>query len=141
MGSCTGEPYGRPDDRGQSAAPQNVGLPCEDEFAVICGWLGRCRLLCKLDPQQILTASRKLNRLRQISRSRSLFSLRTKALPNASHGKIHLRKQQLVTKSPWYYLLTRRAWMLYICTEIHLQLSAQMVTDRRFVGDGERGDV
>lgn len=37
----------------------DVGLPCEDEFAVICGWLGRCRLLHKLDQQQIPMASRK----------------------------------------------------------------------------------
>ncbi|WP_196240434.1 hypothetical protein [Dyella choica] len=28
------------------------GLPAEDEFSVICGWLGKCRLLHKLDQQQ-----------------------------------------------------------------------------------------
>jgi Holliday junction resolvase len=34
------------------------GLPCEDEFSVVCAWLGRCQLLHKLDQQQIPIASR-----------------------------------------------------------------------------------
>lgn len=36
----------------------NVGLPCEDEFSVICSWLGKCDLLHKLDQQQVPAASR-----------------------------------------------------------------------------------
>ncbi|MBI1209210.1 MAG: restriction endonuclease [Azospirillum sp.] len=36
----------------------DVGLPCEDEFSVVCGWLGKCRLLHKLDQQQIPISSR-----------------------------------------------------------------------------------
>lgn len=35
----------------------DVGLPCEDEFSVVCGWLGKCRLLHKLDQQQIPVSS------------------------------------------------------------------------------------
>lgn len=36
----------------------NFGLPVEDEFAVLCAWLGRTRLLHKLDQQQIPLASK-----------------------------------------------------------------------------------
>lgn len=34
------------------------GLPAEDEFAVVCAWLGRCRLIHKLDQQQAPVSSR-----------------------------------------------------------------------------------
>lgn len=34
------------------------GLPAEDEFSVLCGWLGRTRLIHKLDQQQVPVASR-----------------------------------------------------------------------------------
>jgi hypothetical protein len=30
----------------------NLGLPCEDEFSVVCVWLGRCELVHKLDQKQ-----------------------------------------------------------------------------------------
>jgi Holliday junction resolvase len=30
----------------------NIGLPREDEFSVVCGWLGRCELIHKLDQKQ-----------------------------------------------------------------------------------------
>jgi Holliday junction resolvase len=30
----------------------NYGLPAEDEFSVVCAWLGRCKLIHKLDQQQ-----------------------------------------------------------------------------------------
>jgi hypothetical protein len=36
----------------------NIGLPLEDEFSVICAWLGKCQLLHKLDQQQVPIASR-----------------------------------------------------------------------------------
>ncbi len=35
----------------------NLGLPGEDEFSVICAWLGRCRLVHKLDQLQTPSAS------------------------------------------------------------------------------------
>jgi Holliday junction resolvase len=36
----------------------NVGLPREDEFSVVCAWLGRCLLLHKLDQNQLPRSSR-----------------------------------------------------------------------------------
>ncbi len=36
----------------------NLGLPAEDEFSVICAWLGRCRLVHKLDQAQAPLSSR-----------------------------------------------------------------------------------
>ena len=36
----------------------NYGLPAEDEFSVICAWLGRVSLLHKLDQQQTPIASK-----------------------------------------------------------------------------------
>lgn len=30
----------------------NIGLPAEDEFTILCGWLGKCELIHKLDQQQ-----------------------------------------------------------------------------------------
>lgn len=35
----------------------NIGLPAEDEFSVVCAWLGKCQLLHKLDQQQVPVAS------------------------------------------------------------------------------------
>lgn len=36
----------------------DAGLPLEDEFSIICGWLGRCRLIHKLDQQQYPLSSK-----------------------------------------------------------------------------------
>lgn len=36
----------------------NVGLSCEDEFSVMCGWLGNCDLVHKLDQTQTPRSSR-----------------------------------------------------------------------------------
>ncbi|BEL90437.1 hypothetical protein SM14BL03_23450 [Serratia marcescens] len=36
----------------------NIGLPLEDEFSIICGWLGQCNLVHKLDQQQYPTSSK-----------------------------------------------------------------------------------
>lgn len=36
----------------------DIGLPCEDEFSVICAWLGKCQLLHKLDQLQVPISSR-----------------------------------------------------------------------------------
>jgi Holliday junction resolvase len=35
----------------------NYGLPAEDEFSVVCAWLGRCKLIHKLDQEQSPVAS------------------------------------------------------------------------------------
>jgi hypothetical protein len=37
----------------------NVDLPREDEFSVVCGWLGNCELVHKLDQTQTPSDSRK----------------------------------------------------------------------------------
>lgn len=31
----------------------DIGLPLEDEFSVVCAWLGKCELIHKLDQQQV----------------------------------------------------------------------------------------
>ncbi|WP_312101692.1 hypothetical protein [Acinetobacter venetianus] len=36
----------------------NIGLPLEDEFSIICGWLGQCALIHKLDQQQYPISSK-----------------------------------------------------------------------------------
>lgn len=36
----------------------NYGLPLDDEFSVLCGWLGGCKLIHKLDQQQYPDSSR-----------------------------------------------------------------------------------
>lgn len=36
----------------------DIGLPLEDEFSIICGWLGKCRLIHKLDQQQYPASSK-----------------------------------------------------------------------------------
>jgi len=36
----------------------NIGLPAEDEFAVLCAWLGKCDLIHKLDQAQGPSSSR-----------------------------------------------------------------------------------
>lgn len=36
----------------------DIGLPVEDEFSVVCAWLGKCQLLHKLDQQQVPVTSK-----------------------------------------------------------------------------------
>jgi hypothetical protein len=36
----------------------NQGLPREDEFSVVCSWLGKCEVIHKLDQQQMPNASK-----------------------------------------------------------------------------------
>lgn len=36
----------------------DIGLPVEDEFSVVCAWLGKCQLLHKLDQHQVPVASK-----------------------------------------------------------------------------------
>jgi hypothetical protein len=39
------------------------GLPVEDEFALLCLWSGRCKLIHKLDPAGLLNVQLTLNSL------------------------------------------------------------------------------
>src|SRR5450830_924844 len=36
----------------------DIGLPVEDEFSVVCAWLGKCQLLHKLDQHQVPIVSK-----------------------------------------------------------------------------------
>lgn len=36
----------------------DIGLPVEDEFSVVCAWLGKCQILHKLDQHQVPIASK-----------------------------------------------------------------------------------
>lgn len=36
----------------------DIGLPAEDEFSVVCAWLGKCQILHKLDQHQVPIASK-----------------------------------------------------------------------------------
>lgn len=36
----------------------DIGLPAEDEFSVVCAWLGKCQLMHKLDQQQVPVTSK-----------------------------------------------------------------------------------
>lgn len=36
----------------------DIGLPVEDEFSVVCAWLGKCQLLHKLDQHQVPLSSK-----------------------------------------------------------------------------------
>ena len=56
----------------------DIGLPREDEFAVVCSWLGKCRLLHKLDQQQIPLSSREAF---QVPDLLALFSTQAVNLP------------------------------------------------------------
>lgn len=38
----------------------DIGLPVEDEFSVLCSWLGKCHLLHKLDQHQVPIASKQV---------------------------------------------------------------------------------
>jgi Holliday junction resolvase len=46
-----------PQQLAQRLTVLNTGLPQEDEFAVVCSWLGRCSLIHKLDQSQAPPAS------------------------------------------------------------------------------------
>jgi len=54
------------------------GLPAEDEFSVLCGWLGKCQLLHKLDQQQIPASFR---RQFQVPDLLAMFSTQTNDRP------------------------------------------------------------
>lgn len=42
-----------PDDLARQVRRLDVGLPAEDEFSVVCSWLGKCDLIHKLDQHQM----------------------------------------------------------------------------------------
>ena len=56
----------------------DIGLPVEDEFAVVCSWLGKCDLLHKLDQHQLPLSSRDTY---QVPDALALFSTQTVQRP------------------------------------------------------------
>ncbi|MDR9765490.1 hypothetical protein RJP56_05380 [Shewanella baltica] len=56
----------------------NVGLPLEDEFSVLCGWLGKCTLIHKLDQQQYPSHSKNNY---QVPDLMAVFDVKGKAIP------------------------------------------------------------
>lgn len=80
----------------------NIGLPLEDEFSVICAWLGKCQLLHKLDQQQVPIASRQefqvpdlLARFStQASKPPVLIEVKSKAAAQLSFKPDYLKRLQ-----------------------------------------------
>lgn len=56
----------------------HIGLPREDEFSVVCAWLGNCELLHKLDQQQVPVSSRERY---QVPDLLAKFSTQTQPVP------------------------------------------------------------
>ncbi|MEX3973850.1 restriction endonuclease [Paraburkholderia caribensis] len=56
----------------------DIGLPLEDEFSVVCAWLGKCELLHKLDQQQVPVGSREKF---QVPDLLARFSTQTNSVP------------------------------------------------------------
>jgi Holliday junction resolvase len=78
----------------------NLGLPAEDEFAVVCSWLGNCELIHKLDQQQVPVGSKERfqvpDLLAKFSTATSpvLIEIKTKAEPVLSFTPAYLDKVQ-----------------------------------------------
>jgi Holliday junction resolvase len=75
----------------------NLGLPAEDEFSVICAWLGKCRLLHKLDQQQVPVASREAYQVADLlalfdSAGPFLIEVKSKAKPKLSFQADYLKR-------------------------------------------------
>ncbi len=76
----------------------DLGLPAEDEFAVLCTWLGRCELVHKLDQQQVPLSSKQQYQVpdllarfhSQINPAPVLIEVKTK-----SGKKLHFRPKDL----------------------------------------------
>ncbi|MDO1580978.1 restriction endonuclease [Rhizobium oryzicola] len=58
----------------------DIGLPAEDEFSVLCAWLGKCELLHKLEQHQMPRASKKAYQVPDILAFFSTQSLRKPVL-------------------------------------------------------------
>lgn len=73
----------------ESVRRLDIGLPVEDEFSVVCAWLGRCKLLHKLDQQQLPVASRQEF---QVPDLLAKFSTQTSKLPVLIEVKSNRKK-------------------------------------------------
>lgn len=75
----------------------DIGLPVEDEFSVLCAWLGKCQLLHKLDQHQVPLTSR-LDF--QVPDLLAKFSTQTTNLPLLIEVKS--KKDKLLSFTPEY---------------------------------------
>lgn len=103
----------------------DIGLPVEDEFSVLCTWLGKCRLLHKLDQHQVPITSKKefqvpdlLARFStQTSTSPVLIEVKSKQDKNLSFKSEYMHRLQNYADLVGMPLLVawkfRGMWMLF----------------------------
>lgn len=80
----------------------DIGLPVEDEFSVVCAWLGKCQLLHKLDQHQVPIASKQKFQVpdllakfsTQTSKSPMLIEVKSKNEPRLSFRPDYLERLQ-----------------------------------------------
>lgn len=77
----------------------DIGLPVEDEFSVVCAWLGKCQILHKLDQLQVPIVSRQEF---QVPDLLAKFSTQTSKLPVLVEVKS--KKEKLLSFKPDYLL-------------------------------------
>ncbi len=75
----------------------DIGLPVEDEFSVLCAWLGKCQLLHKLDQRQVPIASKQEF---QVPDLLAKFSTQTSKFPVLIEVKS--KKDKLLSFKPEY---------------------------------------
>lgn len=75
----------------------DIGLPAEDEFSVVCAWLGKCQLLHKLDQHQVPIASKQQF---QVPDLLAKFSTQTSKFPLLIEVKS--KKDKLLSFKPEY---------------------------------------
>lgn len=75
----------------------DIGLPVEDEFSVLCAWLGKCQLLHKLDQHQVPIASKQEF---QVPDLLAKFSTQTNKFPVLIEVKS--KKDKLLSFKPEY---------------------------------------
>ncbi|MDR1074830.1 MAG: hypothetical protein LBL59_00540 [Xanthomonadaceae bacterium] len=75
----------------------DIGLPVEDEFSVVCAWLGKCLLLHKLDQHQVPIASKQQF---QVPDLLAKFSTQTSKSPVLIEVKS--KKDKLLSFTPEY---------------------------------------
>ncbi|HEV8341624.1 MAG TPA: restriction endonuclease [Candidatus Binatia bacterium] len=76
----------------------NIGLPREDEFSVVCGWLGQCELIHKLDQKQ--TPRQSFNSF-QVPDLLAIFRVQTRRIPVLIEVKS--KKDKILSFRPDYY--------------------------------------
>ncbi|MCH8497828.1 MAG: hypothetical protein LAT63_05095 [Marinobacter sp.] len=87
----------------------HYGLPREDEFSVICGWLGKCQLIHKLDQHQFPEQSKSHY---QVPDLLAVFKYKEKDLPVLVEVKTSGKKNKLSFTPEYKEKLTNYAELL-----------------------------